>query len=152
MNQWLIRRLIKDSGNTSSQKVRGQYALVGSVGGIAVNALLALMKFIVGTVTGSVAVTADATNNLSDAGGSMVSLITTRIAQKSMDKDHPFGHGRMEYIGALGVGMLILMMGVELLRGAVESILHPAELAFGWVPFGILVASILLKGCTAFTA
>lgn len=146
MNQWLVARLIKDSANVSSQAVRGRYALVGSVGGIIVNALLAVMKFLIGVLTGSVAVTADATNNLSDAGASVVSLITTRMAQKPMDKDHPFGHGRMEYIGALGVGLLILMMGAELLRGAVKSIFHPEALAFGWVPLGILLVSILFKG------
>ena len=77
-----------------------------------VNLLLAAMKFLVGTITGSVAVTADAANNLSDAGGSIVSLVSVRIAQKPVDKDHPFGHGRMEYIGALGVGVLILLMGI----------------------------------------
>ncbi len=139
MNQWLLDRLIGDSDD------RGKIGQAGSATGIVVNALLAVMKFIIGSVTGSVAVAADAVNNLSDAGGSVVSLVTMRIAQKPVDKEHPFGHGRMEYIGALGVGALILLMGFELLKDAVNSILHPSLLAFGWVPFIILVISILMK-------
>ncbi|MBQ7306341.1 MAG: cation transporter, partial [Clostridia bacterium] len=139
MNQWLLDRLIGDSDD------RGKIGQAGSATGIVVNALLAVMKFIIGSVTGSVAVAADAVNNLSDAGGSVVSLVTMHIAQKPVDKEHPFGHGRMEYIGALGVGALILLMGFELLKDAVNSILHPSLLAFGWVPFIILVISILMK-------
>ena len=145
MTQWLIHRFIKDSDRTEDQAVRGRYGTLGSCVGIAVNLLLSAAKFLLGTLTGSVAVTADAANNLSDAGGSIVSLISVRMAQKPVDREHPFGHGRMEYIGALGVGVLILLMGVELLKSSVDSILHPAPLAFGWLPFGILLGSILLK-------
>ena len=139
MNERLLKRL------TSGSDDRGTIGQAGSWVGIVVNALLAVMKFIVGSVTGSVAVAADAVNNLSDAGGSVVSLVTMRMAQKPVDKEHPFGHGRMEYIGALGVGLLILLMGVELLRDSVNSIMYPALLSFGWVPFGILMVSILMK-------
>lgn len=145
MNQWLFRRFIKDSENTEDQAVRGRYGTFGSATGIVVNVLLAVMKFLIGTVTGSVAVTADAANNLSDAGGSIVSLFSVRMAQKPVDRDHPFGHGRMEYIGALGVGVLILLMGIELMKEAIGSILHPEPLQFGWVPFAILIVSILMK-------
>ena len=140
MNQWLLRRLVGESDE------RSKIGQAGSAVGIVVNALLAVMKFIVGALTGSVAVAADAVNNLSDAGGSVVALVTMRIAQKPVDKEHPFGHGRMEYIGALGVGALILLMGFELLKDAVHSIMNPQLLPFGWVPFIILLASILLKG------
>ncbi len=146
MNEWLFKLFVKNREHTEDQAVRGRYGTVGSLTGIVVNLLLSAMKFLVGSITGSVAVTADAANNLSDAGGSIVSLVSVRIAQKPVDKEHPFGHGRMEYIGALGVGVLILLMGIELLRDAVSSILHPEPLAFGWVPFGVLIASILLKG------
>ena len=145
MTKWLIHRFIKDSEHTEDQAVRGRYGTLGSCVGIAVNLLLSAAKFLLGTLTGSVAVTADAANNLSDAGGSIVSLISVRMAQKPVDREHPFGHGRMEYIGALGVGVLILLMGVELLKSGVESILRPEPLAFGWLPFGLLLASILLK-------
>lgn len=146
MMQWIIKRLVKDAENTSSQQVRSRYGSVGSIVGVVVNVLLALVKFLTGVLTGSVAVTADAANNLSDAGGSVISLISIRLAQKPVDKEHPFGHGRMEYLGALGVGVLILLMGVELLTSGVESILHPVKPVFGYLPLALLLLSILLKG------
>lgn len=146
MNKWLMKRLIKDGENEMSPAARTRCGTAGSVTGIAVNVLLAVTKFVLGTVTGSVAITADAANNLSDAAGSVMSLISVRVAQKPVDREHPFGHGRMEYIGALGVGVLILLLGVELLRSAVENILNPQVLSFGWLSFGILLASILAKG------
>ena len=145
MTEWLIHRFIKDSERTEDQAVRGRYGTLGSCVGVGVNLLLALVKFLLGTVMGSVAVTADAANNLSDAAGSIVSLVSVRMAQKPVDREHPFGHGRMEYIGALGVGVLILFMGVELLKSGVESILHPALPALDVLPFAILLVSILLK-------
>lgn len=146
MTKWLVRRFIHDAEDTGNQRVRGAYGTLASCVGIGTNLLLALAKFLVGIATGSVAVTADAANNLSDAGGSIVSLVSVRLAQKPMDREHPYGHGRMEYIGALGVGVLILLMGVELLKSGVESILSPQALNFGWVPLGILLMSILAKG------
>ena len=145
MTKWLINRFIREPENTGDPAVRGAYGTLGSTVGVGVNLLLAAMKFLVGVLTGSVAVTADAANNLSDAGGSIVSLISMRLAGKPVDREHPYGHGRMEYIGALGVGVLILLMAVELFKGGVASIMNPAPLAFGWIPFGILVASIALK-------
>lgn len=145
MIKWIIRRFIREPENTSDQRVRGQYGTLGSVVGISVNVLLSVVKFLVGTFTGSVAVTADAANNLSDAGGSIISLISIRLAQKPVDREHPFGHGRMEYLGALGVGVLILLMGVELLLSGVDSILHPVRPVFGWVPLGLMLFSILMK-------
>ena len=145
MTKWLIHTFVDQKPIPEGQSRRGRLGTLGSAVGIAVNVLLALLKLLVGTLTGSVAVVADAANNLSDAGGSVVSLISMRLAAKPVDRDHPFGHGRMEYIGALGVGVIILLMGVELLRSGVEAIISPAPLVFGWVPFGILAASILLK-------
>lgn len=145
MIKWIIRLFIREPENTSDQRVRGQYGTLGSVVGISVNVFLSVVKFLVGTFTGSVAVTADAANNLSDAGGSIISLISIRLAQKPVDREHPFGHGRMEYLGALGVGMLILLMGVELLLSGVDSILHPVRPAFGWVPLILMIFSILMK-------
>ena len=145
MIKWIIRLFIREPENTSDQRVRGQYGTLGSVVGISVNVFLSVVKFLVGTFTGSVAVTADAANNLSDAGGSIISLISIRLAQKPVDREHPFGHGRMEYLGALGVGMLILLMGVELLLSGVDSILHPVRPAFGWVPLLLMIFSILMK-------
>lgn len=144
--QKLVMKLLREGENPTDQPVRKRLGTIGSAVGVGVNALLAAGKLIIGTLTGSVAVTADAINNLSDAAGSVVSLVSMRLAQKPVDKEHPFGHGRMEYLGALAVGVMILVMGVETFSSGVKSILNPTEIAFGWVPFWLLVASIVMKG------
>lgn len=141
----LVQKLLRPGEDPQDSAVRARLGSVGSMVGMGVNALLAAMKFLVGVLTGSVAVTADAANNLSDAAGSVVSLITMRLATKPVDRDHPFGHGRYEYLGALGVGVMILVMGFELLSSGVESILHPALPQFSWGMMAILAVSILLK-------
>lgn len=138
--------LLRKGESPADQAVRKRLGTLGSGVGVGVNALLAAGKMIIGTLTGSVAVTADAINNLSDAAGSVVSLVSMRLAQKPVDKEHPFGHGRMEYLGALAVGVMILVMGVETFSSGVESILQPSPVAFGWMPFWLLVISILMKG------
>ena len=142
----LVMKLLRKGESPQDQKVRKRLGTLGSGVGVSVNALLAAGKLLIGSLTGSVAVTADAINNLSDAAGSVVSLVSMRLAQKPVDKEHPFGHGRMEYLGALAVGVMILVMGVETFSSGVESILHPAEVAFGWLPFWLLMVSILMKG------
>ena len=144
--QKLVLKLLRKGESPADQPVRKRLGTLGSGVGVGVNALLAAGKLLIGSLTGSVAVTADAINNLSDAAGSVVSLVSMRLAQKPVDKEHPFGHGRMEYLGALAVGVMILVMGVETLLSGVRSILSPAEVAFGWVPFWLLVVSILMKG------
>ena len=144
--QKLVMKLLRKGESPADQPVRKRLGTLGSGVGVGVNALLAAGKMIIGSLTGSVAVTADAINNLSDAAGSMVSLVSMRLAQKPVDKEHPFGHGRMEYLGALAVGVMILVMGVETFISGVKSILNPAPVAFGWVPFWLLIASILMKG------
>ena len=144
--QKLILKLLRPGETPADQPVRKRLGTLGSGVGVAVNAVLALGKLLIGSLTGSVAVTADAINNFSDAAGSVVSLVSMRLAQKPVDKEHPFGHGRMEYLGALAVGVMILVMGVETLISGVESIIEPTPVAFGWVPFWLLVASVLMKG------
>lgn len=144
--QNLAMKLLRKGESPTDQPVRKRLGTVGSAVGVGVNALLAAGKLIIGTLTGSVAVTADAINNLSDAAGSVVSLVSMRLAQKPVDKEHPFGHGRMEYLGALAVGVMILVMGIETFSSGVKSILHPTAIAFGWVPFWLLVASVVMKG------
>ncbi len=146
MTGWLIKRFIKNHRETGNQTVRAAYATLGASVGICINILLSLLKFLIGLFSGSVAVTADAANNLSDAGGSIVSLVSARIAQKPGDKDHPFGHGRMEYIGALGVGVLILLMGFELLKEGISSIITPSVPDFSPASWIILSGGIFLKG------
>lgn len=144
--QKLVMKLLRPGESPADQPVRKRLGTLGSSVGVGVNAVLALGKLLIGSLTGSVAVTADAINNLSDAAGSVVSLVSMRLAQKPVDKEHPFGHGRMEYLGALAVGVMILVMGVETLGSGVKSIIDPSPVAFGWVPFWLLVASVLMKG------
>ena len=145
MTAWLVKRFIHNPHDTANQKVRGAYGTLGSLTGVAINVLLAALKFVLGTLTGSLAVTADAVNNLSDAGGSLVSFISVRVAQKPFDNEHPFGHGRMEYIGALAVGAIIVLMGVQLLKDGVAAILSPEPLTLSALTIVLLLASILCK-------
>lgn len=145
MIQFLIRRWIRDPENVKDQHVREAYGMLGSVTGMALNLLLALAKILLGFLSGSVAITADGVNNLSDAGGSLIALIAVHMAQKPQDDEHPFGHGRVEYLGALGVGILIGVFGLELLKSGVEGILHPEAASFSWLMVGILAAGVLVK-------
>lgn len=145
MTRWLIRLLIKDPSDTTGDAGRAAYATLGASVGIAVNLLLSAGKYLMGVISGSLAIVADAANNLSDAAGSIVALVSTRAAQRPVDADHPFGHGRMEYLGSLGVGMLIILMAFTLLKDAIGAILHPETLTMNpWV-IVTLVLSILLK-------
>ncbi|MDD6050624.1 MAG: cation diffusion facilitator family transporter [Clostridiales bacterium] len=146
MMQNLAMKLLRKGESPTDQPVRKRLGTLGSAVGVGVNALLSLGKLLIGSLTGSVAVTADAINNLSDAAGSVVSLVSMRLAQKPVDQEHPFGHGRLEYLGALAVGVMILFMGVETFANGVRSILSPKEIAFGWVPLGLMILSILIKG------
>lgn len=145
MTRWLFRLFVKNPENVSDRKVRAAYGTLGSVTGIIVNILLSAMKFIVGTVSGSLAVTADAVNNLSDSAGSLMSLVTVRLAVKPNDRTHPFGHARMEYLGALAVGVIILIAGFQLLMEGVKSIIHPAQMQISLVMLLLLVVSMLTK-------
>ena len=145
MMQFLIRRFVKNAENYQDQKVRAAYGTLGSLTGMILNLLLAGMKILLGILTGSVAVTADGVNNLSDAGGSLVALLSVQLAQKPYDDDHPFGHGRIEYLGALAVGCLIAVFGVELLGTGVKSILNPAELVISPLSMVLMVLGALVK-------
>lgn len=138
---WLIR----DRENTSDPAVRRAYGILCGVAGIVLNALLFAMKYLAGALTGSVAVMADAYNNLSDAGSSVVTLIGFRIAGKKSDPEHPFGHGRVEYIAGLIVAMLIIHMGLDFAQDSLNAVLHPAPVDFSLLSVLILAASILVK-------
>lgn len=146
MTAWLIRKFVPNAAHTEDPQVRAAYGTLAAIVGILMNLLLAGSKFLMGILSGSLAITADAANNLSDAAGSVVTLISVRLARKPVDLDHPFGHGRMEYLGSLAVGVLIVVMGVTLLRDAVVSILHPEALGISWVVISVLVFSVLGKG------
>lgn len=145
MTKLLIKLFIKDSSNTKNPKVRAAYGMLCGVVGIAVNLILTAAKFFIGSLTGSISITADAINNLSDAGSSIVTLVGFRVAQKPADKDHPYGHGRIEYIAALIVSFLVLLMGFELLKSSIQKIQAPQPVQFSTAAFIILVLSIFFK-------
>ena len=136
MTDWLVRHFVKNSGDHASE--RAAYGVLASGVGIGMNLLLALVKFVLGVVSGSLAVTADAINNLSDAFGSVVSLVSVRLAQKPVDTEHPFGHGRVEYIGSLIVGGFIVMMALNLFREGIAAVLSPRPLQIS-LPMTVLL-------------
>ncbi|MCU6747113.1 cation diffusion facilitator family transporter [Faecalicatena acetigenes] len=145
MTEFLVRHFVKDYKEVEKVSVRTAYGVLASIVGIFCNVFLFGVKFIIGILTGSVSVTADAFNNLSDAGSSVISFIGVKIASKPADQSHPFGHGRMEYIAALVVAFLILQVGFTFLKDSFGKILHPAELEFQIVSVLILVLSIGVK-------
>ena len=145
MVQLLARYFIKNYEQTESPSVRQSYGvLCGSVG-IGFNILLFIGKFLAGLISNSIAITADAFNNLSDAGSSLITLIGFKMAGQKPDTEHPFGHGRIEYLTGLLVSLLILLMGVELIKSSVSKILHPEATECTPVVAGILIVSILVK-------
>ena len=145
MLTFLARCFIPDRENTASPAVRKAYGVLCGAVGIALNLLLFAGKFLAGRLSGSIAITADAFNNLSDAGSSVVTLLGFHLAGQKPDIHHPFGHGRMEYVSGLIVSLAILLMGFEVGRSAVEQIVSPAEVAFSPAACGVLLASILIK-------
>lgn len=145
MTDFLVRHFVRDYQQVQDPAVRERYGVLSGGVGIFLNLLLSLGKFFAGVVTGSIAVTADAFNNLSDAGSSVVTLVGFKLAGQKADDGHPFGHGRIEYLAGLLVSLLILMVGVELGKTSIEKILQPEEVAFSLLSVGILICSILVK-------
>ena len=145
MTDFLVRHFVRDYQQVQDPAVRERYGVLSGGVGIFLNLLLSLGKFFAGVVTGSIAVTADAFNNLSDAGSSVVTLVGFKLAGQKADDGHPFGHGRIEYLAGLLVSLLILMVGVELGKTSIEKIIQPEEVAFSILSVGILVCSILIK-------
>ena len=129
----------------SKEASRERLGIFSGIFGIICNALLCTIKFFVGTVTGSVSITADAVNNLSDAGTSLVTIAGTKLANKPVDEEHPFGHGRIEYISALIVSFFIFLMSFELAKSSVEKIIHPQDIKFNIWYIIVLAAAILIK-------
>ncbi len=146
MTDLLPRLFIRDHENTASPKVRAAYGTLSGIVGIVVNLLLFAGKFVAGTLSGSIAISADAFNNLSDAGSSIVSLVSFRIAAKPADRDHPFGHARIEYIASMIVSFLILIVGFEIVSDSVKKIIsRESTLVFSVLSIVILSVSILAK-------
>ena len=145
----LSKIFIKNSSDTSSPAVRSAYGTLCGIMGIIFNILLFGIKMLAGVISGSISIMADAFNNLTDAGSSVITLIGFRMSGQKPDRDHPFGHGRIEYISGLIVSMLILLVGFELGKGSIEKIITPEPVEFSIVAVIILVCSIAVKGYMA---
>lgn len=145
MTEWLVRRFVKNSQDVENPRVRTAYGLFASVVCIVCNLLLSLGKGLVGLASGSVAIVADAVNNLSDASSNIISLLGFKLASRPADHEHPYGHGRMEYLAGLAVAVLVLLVGVELVKSSIDEILHPKVVDFTWAAVAVLVGSILVK-------
>ena len=145
MVNFLVKRFVKDYEDLGNEKVRQGYGMLCGIVGIGLNLVLFGGKFLAGMISHSIAITADAFNNLSDAGSSIITLAGFKMAGQKPDPDHPFGHGRFEYISGLMVAFIILLMALELFKSSVDKILHPQELVFSPVVIGILLASIGVK-------
>ena len=145
MTNFLIKLFIKDKDKVDDNEVRGKYAMLSSITGIVVNILLSVFKLIMGIIANSMSIISDALNNVSDAGSSIITMVGFKMSQKKVDSDHPWGHGRMEYITALFVDILIILVGFELLQSSVDKIIHPELPNISNVTIILLVVAIFAK-------
>ena len=146
----LSRLFIRNRNQYDDPKVRAAYGRLCGGLGIFLNLLMTAGKIIAGHITGSISMVADALNNLSDAGSSVITLVGFKESEKAADEDHPFGHGRSEYISGLIVALLILLMGVELLKESITKVIHPAVVSTSLTAYLILAGSVLIKCYMAF--
>jgi len=145
MTKTLLRIFIKDWQKTAAPAVRAKIGRLSGIVGIICNVLLFAAKLVIGTISGSVAITADAMNNLSDASSSIVTLIGFKLAEKPADEDHPYGHARFEYLSGLAVAALIVVIGVELAKASIEKLFSPSPVLFSVPLLGVLLLSIGIK-------
>ena len=143
MTGLLLKLFVKEGSDP--QKSRSAIGRLSGIVGILSNLLLFAGKLLVGTISGSVSITADAMNNLSDASSAIVTFLGFKLAEKPADEDHPYGHARYEYLSGLAVAAIILVIGFELAKSSVEKILNPTPVAFSWVTAAVLVGSIAVK-------
>lgn len=145
MTKLLIRLFVKNSEDTENPQVRGKYGTMAGIVGILCNLVLFLGKLVIGTISGSVSIRADAVNNLSDASSNIVTLVAFRLARKPEDAEHPYGHARIEYLSGLTVAAMILLIGVELAKESFHKILCSEPVSFSWALVAVLGMSIAVK-------
>ena len=145
MTDFLVKCFVKDHDKTEDPQVRTRYGILASIVGICCNLLLFASKLFIGVLVNSVSVMADAFNNLSDAASSIIGFIGVRMAGKPADSDHPFGHGRIEYISAFIVAFLVIQVGFSLFKTSLGKVLHPEEVYFKWISVLILLISVGVK-------
>lgn len=145
MREFLVRKFVKNYENVEDTKVRENYGMLSSIVGIVCNIILFVIKFLIGTISNSIAIISDGFNNLSDCASCVVTIFGYKMAAKPADKDHPFGHGRMEYLTSLVIAAVILVVGVELLTGSWDKISNPEQVEFSVVAVCAVVLSIGIK-------
>ncbi|MCM8709891.1 cation diffusion facilitator family transporter [Clostridium sp. SYSU_GA19001] len=145
LSQFLVSRFIKNHENTKDTKVRDSYGYLGGIVGVCVNAVLFAIKLSVGLISDSIAVIADAFNNLSDAASSIITIAGFKLASKPADEEHPFGHGRIEYISALIVSFMVMLVGFQFIKASFDRIVNPSPVTFELIPFILLLVSIAAK-------
>ena len=144
-SKFLVNIFIKNNEDISNEKVRGKYIFLGGIVGILSNFLLFVIKLSVGLITSSIAIMADAFNNLSDAGSSIITIVGFKLSDKPADAEHPFGHGRIEYISALIVSFMVMLVGFQFVKSSLERIFNPVDIKFETIPFILLLISIFIK-------
>ena len=144
-SNFLVKRFVKDSENVSDIKVRGAYANLAGVVGIITNLILFIIKLSVGLLSNSVSILADAFNNLSDAASSIITIVGFKMANKPADAEHPFGHGRIEYITAMIVSFMVMLVGLQFVKTSFQKIINPTPVTFELLPFILLLVSIGFK-------
>ncbi|MCQ2969405.1 MAG: cation diffusion facilitator family transporter [Clostridium sp.] len=145
LSNFLVKKFIKNNHDIHDNKVRIAYGNLGGIVGIIINSLLFLIKLFVGLFAGSIAIMADAFNNLSDAASSIITIIGFKMANKPADAEHPFGHGRIEYLSALIVSFMVMLVGIQFVKTSFSKILNPEDVTFEIIPFILLLVSIGFK-------
>ena len=143
--EFLVNKFIKDNSNVKDDKVRNSYGILGGVIGILVNIILFIIKLSVGLIVSSIAIMADAFNNLSDAASSLITILGFKLSNKPADIEHPFGHGRIEYLSALIVAFMVMLVGLQFIKSSFERIVDPSPVIFDLIPFILLLVSIFFK-------
>lgn len=142
---FIVNKFIKNNSDIKDDKVRNSYGVVGGIVGILVNVILFIIKLSVGLLVSSIAIMADAFNNLSDAASSLITILGFKLSNKPADREHPFGHGRIEYLSALIVAFMVMLVGLQFIKSSFERIVNPTPVIFELVPFVLLFVSIFLK-------
>ncbi len=145
MTSLLVKKFIKNSEDINNPSVRLAYGFLSGIVGIICNVFLFILKFIIGTYIHSISIVSDSFNNLSDSLSSVITLLGYKVASKPADEEHPFGHGRMEYVASFIVSNIIFVVAFELFTSSIQKIIHPEAIQFSWLSFFLLAASILVK-------
>ncbi|ABR36884.1 cation diffusion facilitator family transporter [Clostridium beijerinckii] len=141
----IVNKFVKDNSNVKDDTVRNSYGVLGGIIGIVVNIILFIIKLSVGVIVSSIAIMADAFNNLSDAASSLITILGFKLSNKPADREHPFGHGRIEYLSALIVAFMVMLVGLQFIKSSFERIVNPSPVAFELVSFILLIISIFFK-------